>query len=382
VAPNGLFFIRSDLGSGKGHSNADTIVIKKDLWLGTDAGKTRRWRKYLASFVATGLLASTPIAAQSDARITEETLHIQGPINGLKLGLRHAFVTSAATPSMRPVVLILHGAGAPVAGNPDFALGGHSLMTSLAEKGVEVWALDYYGFGESDRYPEMSKAADAHPPLGRAEECADQIDAVTVFLKRDRHVDRIMLIGDSGGSLVAGVFATRRPNLVSRLILFGPETPFTEGPPTDAVLPAYIDIAPADLWGQFADWSQAVGKPDALDASAYKAWAEVYLRSDPTSATRTPPTVRVPNGRQADTADIERGRFIYDPGAIRAPTLIVMGEFDAIATLPGAQWLLKSLRQAPERRLVVIGHGSHTIQYETERTQLYHVMADFLNERQ
>ena len=62
--------------------------------------------------------------------------------------------------------------------------------------------------------------------------------------------------------------------------------------------------------------------------------------------------------------------------------LIVMGEFDAIATFQGAQWLLKSLRQAPQRRLVVIGRGSHTIQYEAERTQLYHVMADFLNERE
>jgi len=361
------------------------VVIDSVSWTRSAAGdiaKTRTWRKYLASFVATSLLASTSIAAQPAVRVIEETIHIQGPIKGLILGLRHASVTSPATQSARPVVLILHGAGAPVAGNPDFVLGGHSLMTSLAETGIDVWALDYYGFGESDRYPEMSEPADAHPPLGRAEECADQVDAVTAFLKRDRHIDRIMLIGDSGGSLVAGVFATRRPDLVSRLILFGPETPFTEGPPTNAVLPAYINIAPADLWGQFADWSQAAGKPDVLDANAYKPWAEAYLRSDPTSATRRPPTVKVPNGRQADTADIERGRFTYDPAAIRAPTLIVMGEFDAIATLPGAEWLLKSLRRAPQRRLVVIGHGSHTIQYETERTQLYHVMADFLNERE
>jgi pimeloyl-ACP methyl ester carboxylesterase len=340
------------------------------------------WRKYLISSVVAGLLASTSITAQPAAQVIEETLHIQGPIKGLNLGLRHASVTSPATVHGRPVVLILHGAGAPVAGNPDFVQGSASLMTSLAETGIDVWALDYYGFGESDRYPEMSEPAEAHPPLERAEECADQVEAVTAFLKRDRHIDRIMLIGDSGGSLVAGVFATRRPDLVSRLILFGPETPFTEGPPTNAVLPAYINIAPADLWGQFADWSQAAGKPDVLDENAYKPWAEAYLRSDPTGATRRPPTVKVPNGRQADTADIERGRFTYDPGAIRAPTLIVMGEFDAIATLPGAEWLLKSLRQAPQRRLVVIGHGSHTIQYETERIQLYHVMADFLNEHE
>jgi hypothetical protein len=30
---------------------------------------------------------------------------------------------------------------------------------------------------------------------------------------------------------------------------------------------------------------------------------------------------------------------------------------------------------------VVIGRGSHTIQYEAERSQLYHVMSDFLLER-
>ena len=58
-----------------------------------------------------------------------------------------------------------------------------------------------------------------------------------------------------------------------------------------------------------------------------------------------------------------------------------MGEFDAIATYPGAQWLLQSLHQAPQRRLVVIGRGSHTIQYEAERVQLYRVMTDFLLER-
>jgi pimeloyl-ACP methyl ester carboxylesterase len=347
----------------------------------SDRARGGDWRSRFVSFLAASL-AVMPLAAQPAINVAEQSFRIEGPLRGLKLGLRHAAATTPTTESSRPVVLILHGAGVPVAGNPDFQLGGHSLMTSLAEKGLDVWALDFYGFGSSDRYPEMSEPADAHPPLGRAEDCANQVDAAVEFLRRDRHVDRIMLIGDSGGSLVAGVYATRRPNRVSRLILFGPETPYTDGPAANEVLPAYVYIVPADLWGQFAEWSQAAGKPDVLDASAYAAWAEAYLKSDPTSAGRTPPTVKIPNGREADTADIERGRFTYDPGEIRAPTLIVMGEFDAIATFQGAQWLLKSLRQAPQRRLVVIGRGSHTIQYEAERTQLYHVMADFLNEHE
>ena len=70
----------------------------------------------------------------------------------------------------------------------------------------------------------------------------------------------------------------------------------------------------------------------AKDKSVFVSMTDTYLRSDPTSAAWTPPTVKIPNGRAADTADIERGRFTYDPGRIRAPTLIVMGELDAIAT--------------------------------------------------
>jgi pimeloyl-ACP methyl ester carboxylesterase len=190
-----------------------------------------------------------------------------------------------------------------------------------------------------------------------------------------------MLIGDSGGSLPAGVFAIRRPGIVARLVLFGPVTPFTEGPPASKALAAYDLITPLDLWGLFTKWSEAAGVPAVLDSSAYQSWADSYLRSDPTSRSRAPPSVRVPNGRQADLAAIARGRFTYDPSEIRAPTLIVMGEWDAIATFQGAEWLLHSLRQAQQRRLVVIGHASHTIQYEQEREQLYQVMAEFLHER-
>ena len=325
-----------------------------------------------------GLLIGAPLAAHAQG-IGEETIHIQGPLKGLRLGLRHASTPNAAG---RPVVLILHGAAVPVSGNPDYPFGGRSMMTALAQSGLDVWALDYYGFGESDRYPEMAQPADAHPPLGTAEESADQVDSVFAYLKRERKVGQIMLLGDSGGSLVAGVFTTRHPEAVSRLILFGPVTPFTDGPSSRLAIPAYSLVTPLDLWTQFTRWSEAAGEPGVLDSGDYQAWADTYLRSDPTSGARTPPSIKFPNGRQADLASIAQGRFTYDPSLIRAPTLIVMGEWDEIATFAGAEWLLQSLRQAPQRRLVVIGHASHTIQFEKERTQLYHVLTEFFNERE
>jgi pimeloyl-ACP methyl ester carboxylesterase len=327
------------------------------------------------------LLSIGAFAVQPAMKVSEETIRIPGPLKAMMLGVRHAWVANGSADAVR-FVLILPGAAVPVSGNPDYPfVGNRSLMTALAEKGLDVWALDYYGFGESDRYPEMERPAEPHAPLGTAAECADQIDAFVAFLKGHQRVERLMLIGDSGGTLPAGVFATRRPDLVSRLVLFGPVTPFTGGPVEEGALPTYDLFTPLDLWTLFTRWSEAAGVPPVLDSSAYQAWSDSYLRSDPTSGNRTPPSVRVPNGRQADLAAVAGGRFTYDPSKIRAPTLIVMGEWDAIATFQGAEWLLHSLRQAPQRRLVVIGHGSHTIQYESEREQLYRVMADFLNGR-
>jgi pimeloyl-ACP methyl ester carboxylesterase len=337
-------------------------------------------RAQIGWMVLLWLSAETSLAARAAPAVVEETLHISGPISGLQLGLRHAYSGTQGT--QRPVVLILPGAAVPVSGNPDYPFTpGRSMMTALAESGLDVWALDYYGFGESDRYPQMYEPADKHPALGTAEECADQVDAVVAYLKEHYRTERIQLIGDSRGSVVAGVFATRRPTVVARLVLFGPVTPFSGEANTNAPLPAYGLMTPAQLWNLFTTWSDVVGTPAVLDSNAYQAWAEIYLRSDPTSRERTPPSVKIPNGRQADSAAIASGRFPYDPGKITAPTLVVMGEWDAVATYPGAEWLLHSLRQAHPRRLIVIGHGSHTIQFETEREELYRTLIDFLRER-
>jgi alpha-beta hydrolase superfamily lysophospholipase len=361
------------------HPSALTLTVGATPDCG-EPGQRARTIAQVSGLLLLLLWAAVSSPARGAPAVAEETIHISGPLPGLRLGLRHA--ASGAAETARPVVLILPGAAVPVSANADYPFTtGRSLMTALAENGLDVWALDYYGFGESDRYPEMNEAADKHGALGTAEECADQVDSAVTYLKEHRRAEQVMLIGDSGGSLVAGLFAARRPLLVARLVLFGPVTPFTGGPSSSQRLPAYDLMTPQLLWNLFTSWSDAVGGPAVLDPGSYQAWAEKYLRSDPTSRTRSPPSVKIPNGRQADLAAVASGRFPYDPGAITAPTLVVMGEWDAIATYPGAEWLLHALRQAKTRRLVVLGHGSHTIQFETERNELYRTVADFLGER-
>lgn len=341
------------------------------------SGRTNR--VLVGAWMLFGLMAGRPATAgaQVSARLRDDTVRIPGPVSGLNLALRHVVSAAPSTGVPRPVVLILLGAVVPVSGNQGYPFGGRSMMQALAEQGLDVWTLDYYGLGASDRYREMSEPADTHAPLGTTEQKIDQIDAVVAYLKRTRRVERVMLLGISHGTLQAGLYATRRPESVSRLVLFGPVTPFTEGPPRGTKLGAYGDYNPRDLWDLFTRRSLSTGEV-VLDSTMYDAWAATYLRSDPSSGTRTPATVRAPNGFQADLAAIASGRYSFDPRDIKAPTLIVMGEMDEIATFAGAQWLLRSLRQAPQRRLVVIGRGSHTIQFEKERTQLYEVLSEFL----
>jgi pimeloyl-ACP methyl ester carboxylesterase len=329
--------------------------------------------------VSGGALRAQTAPGHSGVRLREETIRIPGPVRDLRLALKHVVSAAPAAGTPRPIVLILLGAVVPVSGNQGYPFGGRSMMQALAEKGLDVWALDYYGLGESDRYPEMREPADRHPPLGTTEERTVQVAAAVEYLKKTHRVERVMLIGLSHGTLQAGLYATRHPESVSRLILFGPVTPFTGGPPPGERLQAHGDYDPRDLWALFTRRSNSTGEA-VLDSTMYEAWAATYLRSDSTSGTRNPSSVRMPNGFQADLAAVAAGRYPFDPREVRAPTLIVMGEMDEITTFGGAQWLLKSLRQAPQRRLVVIGRGSHTLQFEAERGQLYRVFLDFLLE--
>jgi pimeloyl-ACP methyl ester carboxylesterase len=353
----------------------------------SNAGQVRVFGRWVGGGLAAAVMCAL-FASGLDAKnaapgaggsVSEETVRISGPLAGLQLGLRHATLRDAKL-DPQGVVLMLHGQAVGVSGNPDYPLAGQSMMSALAQSGLDVWALDFYGYGNSDRYPEMSQPADSHPPLGRAAECADQVASAVRFLLTREHAERIMLLGDSGGTIVAGLFAARHPELISRLVLFGPMTPFPQGTPTDEPLPAYTFFTPQQVWAILTSRADSAGPPPVLDPNEYAAWAATFLRSDPTSRTRTPPSVQVPNGREADVVAIETGQYPFDPHKIRAPTLIVMGETDDVATFPGAQWLLSSLQASSERRLVVIGHGSHTVQFETERVQLYRVISDFLNE--
>jgi pimeloyl-ACP methyl ester carboxylesterase len=152
-----------------------------------------------------------------DAR--EQTCLIDSGRDGLRLFLRGLCTTAS---SRRGVVLYLHGATFPSALSVAFRVDGISWRDALCSAGFDVWALDFLGFGSSDRYREMEADADANAPLGPAVDGVVQVEAAVQFILDQGDHQQVSLITHSWGSMPAGLFAAKHPTLVDRIVMFAP----------------------------------------------------------------------------------------------------------------------------------------------------------------
>ena len=68
----------------------------------------------------------------------------------------------------------------------------------------------------------------------------------------------------------------------------------------------------------------------------------------------------------------------YDPGAIRCPTLVVVGEWDQETTPEQGLAVFARLSGTASRRFVMIGAATHLMLLERQRHQLFAVVGEFL----
>ena len=121
----------------------------------------------------------------------EQHFRIPSPLAGLSLFLRYS---PPADGQATRIALYVHGATFPSALSIAHRFDGRSWRDALCEAGFHVWGLDFHGFGESDRYPEMRAAPDAHPPLGRAAIASEQVAAAVRFILDHHKAERLSLI--------------------------------------------------------------------------------------------------------------------------------------------------------------------------------------------
>ncbi len=305
----------------------------------------------------------------------EEHYRIPSHHEGLSLFL-HRLAPDQKRPA-KGVVLYVHGATFPSGLSIAHRFDGRSWRDELCAAGFDVWGLDFHGFGcLSDPYPAMNEPAEQSSALGRAEDASRQLEQAVRFITAHHGVDRISLIAHSWGTMAVGRFAGRCPELVDRLVFFGPIT-WRQKTAESPHLPAWQIVTPAEQWNRFVQDVPA-GHPPVLLKRHFDAWGELYLDCDPKSRTRVPAGVKIPLGPLQDIADAWAGDLAYEPSLIRAPVAILRGEWDSLSTDADARWLFAALTAAPTKRDVKISKGGHLMHLEECRYALYREAACFL----
>jgi len=312
---------------------------------------------------------------QLDAR--EQHFRIPSHHTGLELFLRHLPPSHGGANA--PVVLYVHGATFPSAASIAHRLDGRSWRDELCAAGFHVWGFDFHGYGLSDPHPEMRQPANAADPLGRAEDASRQIEAAVRFITAHHTTNALSIVAHSWGTIAAGRFAGRCPELVRRMVFFGPiaRRGAKSEPPR---LPAWKLVSAQDQWDRFIADTPKDEAPVML-ARHFAIWRETYLDGDPASRTRTPEAAQVPLGPLQDIQDAWAGQLAYDPGLIRSPVAIVRGNWDSLCTDADAAWLFDALSAALIRRDVKIARAGHLMHLEEGRYALYRETEIFLQGR-
>jgi len=283
------------------------------------------------------------------------------------------------------VVLFVHGSTYPAETSFDLPLGGMSWMDYIAQHGYDVWLVDVRGYGKSTRPPEMDQPPSANPPIVRTTTAVRDVGAAVDFIKAKRNVAKLDLIGWSWGTTMMGMYTADHNANVNKLVLYAPQ--WLRAPGNVALtaqpgpLGAYRSVSMASAKDR---WLNGVAPDQAtslIPAGWFEQWAAATLATDPVGSTMNPPVLRAPNGTVADTADYwAAGKPLYDPARITVPTLLIHAEWDRDLPTYMDEAYYKLLTNAPYKRYVQIGEGTHTIIMEKNRMQLFSEVQLFLDE--
>jgi pimeloyl-ACP methyl ester carboxylesterase len=318
-------------------------------------------------------------SGDTGSKLVPDERHYRVPaeVGGLKLFLRHLAPQVRDTPASPKVVLYIHGGTFPSALSIAHRFDGRSWRDELCASGFDVWGLDFLGFGASDPYPEMAEPAERHTVLGQAAAASLQIEHAVRFICAHHNVPRVSIVAHSWGTIAAGRFAGTHPDLVDRLVFFGPVT-WRSSNVEPQRYPAWRLVSLDDQWKRFTD-DVPQGESPVLARRHFDEWGQRYLDADVESRTRSPASVKIPSGPWQDIANAWSGRLAYDPALIRAPVAIIRGEWDSLATDADARWLFDALRASPLRRDVKIARATHLMHLEENRYALYREAEIFLS---
>lgn len=291
----------------------------------------------------------------------------------------------------RKVVLMVHGGFSPATLAFDVPYRDYSWMERLARAGFDVFAMDMTGYGRSGR-PMMDDPCNlvaAHqkalipktlpapcPPkypyelVNSDSETAD-INAVVDFIRRLRGVDKVSLLGWSGGGIRTGTFAVRHPEKVDRYVIWASSNYSRNNPDAAPALPkpGAPMLMQTRAVGVDKRWLGTVKCEDTVEPGMPEMISGLNQLADPVAANWGPGGLRAPTrtywGWNANGAK-----------KIAAPTLIMAGEQD---DLTKSNLELFDDLGAQHKVFLGVACATHFMNWEKQRRVLHKASIDWLS---
>lgn len=263
-------------------------------------------------------------------------------------------------PQGKPVLVLAHGSATAGRESFDLKVPGHpeySLMDFLARRGFDVFAPDMRGFGSSTR------------PEGHitTEQAAGDLNDVADFICKLRGVTQVHLLAWSWGTQYGGQFVMAHPAKVKRYAAYAqmhaqsPDLLARRERLATFQRAPYIRISEPGWKLRFNSMTpEEVNDPVVMDAFARSA-ALVETKS--------------PTGPQVDLLTRQP---LIDATKITVPTMMIHGQYDDVADLPGLLPFFTALPN-PDKQYTVVPEGGHMLHLQKGYARFQRAVADWFS---
>jgi pimeloyl-ACP methyl ester carboxylesterase len=344
-----------------------------------------RWLAPAAILSLSGFLFTAPQASPGEQKLETESYLIPSADPGIALYIRNKHPADVTRFSADRILLYVHGATYPAETSFDLPLGGRSMMDYVAQHGYDVYLVDVRGYGGSTKPPEMDAPPAENKPIVDTPTAARDVATAVEHILQKRGVGKIDLMGWSWGTAIMGLYTTTHNDKVNRLVLYAPLWTFTTRPAIgggEAPLGAYRTVSKDAARQRWLNGVPESKRAELIPDGWFEQWADATWALDPVGEKQTPPVLRAPNGVLQDVRTYWlAGKPQYDPADIHVPTLLIHAEWDADLPSDQARGYFAKLANAPYKRYIEIGEGTHSIMMEKNRMQFFHEIMNFLDER-
>ncbi len=232
------------------------------------------------------------------------------------------------------------------------------MMDVFARNGFDVWTMDHEGYGYSSRSSGNSDIKSGVEDLKLAAE----------VVKRETGQSKAHFFGTSSGAIRAGAYAQAQPDRVDRLVL----SAFTykgTGSPTLADRSKQLDYYRThNTRLRDRKMIQSIFTRDSL-ASSYDP-AVINIMAD----------AELKFGDQVPTGtylDMTSNLPLVDPVKVHAPTLLIRGDHDGIATVADLEDFFNQLPNG-DRQFIIVTETAHNPTMGKNRFLYWHAVNAFL----